>query len=224
MSKNDINVLVVEDDKMVVEVLVGFLERFKKIRVIDDSESLEKSKKLLANEEIDLVLLDLFLIDGNGLDLLKWIRLNEIDVDIILITADKDIESIKVAKKYGVKDYLVKPFNYKRFEKAIKKYMKDLSHLNALKSLDQESIDRIMQVDSTEEVEGLNRTYENILNYLKVNYPKAFTSSELANILGISRITARRYLENMEDLKTVRLELDYGGVGRPKNKYTYIKK
>lgn len=224
MSKNDIQVLVVEDDVMVAKVIIGFLERVGKTNVVAHSESILKSKELLENKTIDLVLLDLYLPDGNGIDLLKWIRLNDIDVDVILITADKQIKSIKEARKYGVKDYLVKPFKFNRFEQAITTYHAELMKLTGLDSVDQLTIDALMHHKENEPQEGVNKTYDNILIYLKEHYPTGYTSTELAEALGISRITARRYLENMEYLKVVELELDYGAVGRPKNKFSYKKK
>jgi len=224
MSKNNIRVLVVEDDVMVTEVLIGFLERVGSVDVIGQSDSLVKSKELLMEHKIDLVLLDLYLPDGNGLDLLKWVRLNDIDVDVILITADKQIDSIKEARKYGVKDYLVKPFKYKRFEQSILIYSAELNKLRDLDSVDQLTIDALLHNKDKDPSEGVNKTYDSILVYLKDNYPIGYTSSEIAENLGISRITARRYLENMEYLKVVKLELDYGSVGRPKNKFSYIKK
>lgn len=224
MSKDDIQVLVVEDDIMVTEVLIGFLERIGHVKVVGQSDALSKAKRLLNEVTIDLVLLDLFLTDGNGLDLLKWIRLNDIDVDVILITADKELESVKEARKYGVKDYLVKPFKYKRFEQSILNYCTERKHLKNLDSVDQLAIDALMHINHFEPSDGINKTYDNILGYLKEHYPSAYSSSEIAQVLGISRITARRYLENMEQLKVVQLELDYGTVGRPKNKFSYIKK
>lgn len=224
MSKNDIQVLVVEDDVMVAEVIIGFLERVGQANVVGRSGSILKSKELLGNREIDLVLLDLYLPDGNGIDLLKWIRLNNIDVDVILITADKQIKSIKEARKYGVKDYLVKPFKYKRFEQSISTYYAELVKLTGLDLVDQLTIDALMHNKENEPQEGVNKTYDSILMYLRGHYPKGYTSTELAEALGISRITARRYLENMEYLKVVELELYYGTVGRPKNKFSYKKK
>jgi len=224
MSKNDIQVLVVEDDVMVAEVIIGFLDRVGQVHVVDHSETLLKSKELLKRKQIDLVLLDLYLPDVNGIDLLKWIRLNDIDVDVILITADKQIESIKEARKYGVKDYLVKPFKYKRFEQAISNYRSEVMKLKGLESVDQLTIDVLMHNKELEPQEGVNKTYDRILVYLKEHYPNGYTSSEIAEALGVSRITARRYLENMEYLKVVELELYYGAVGRPQNKFSYKKK
>jgi len=224
MYKNDINVLVVEDDAMVAEIIEGFLERLGQSHVVAKCLTLSKAKEQLESSEIDLVLLDLYLPDGNGMDLLKWIRLNDIDVDVILITADKKIKSIKEARKYGVKDYLVKPFKYMRFEEAIVSYRAELLALRGLDSVDQGTIDALMHNKEDAVHDGMNKTYDSILMFLKEHHPKAYTSSEVAEALGISRITARRYLENMEHLKEITLELDYGNVGRPKNKFSYIKK
>jgi len=185
MSKNDIQVLVVEDDVMVAEVIIGFLDRVGQVHVVDHSDSLLKSKELLNR---------------------------------------KQIESIKEARKYGVKDYLVKPFKYKRFEQAISNYRSEVMKLKGLESLDQLTIDVLMHNKELEPQEGVNKTYDRILVYLKEHYPNGYTSSEIAEALGVSRITARRYLENMEYLKVVELELYYGAVGRPQNKFSYKKK
>ncbi|MGN0027813.1 MAG: response regulator, partial [Clostridium sp.] len=86
---NIINVFIVEDDPMVKEINKRFLEKMGSFKVIDDASSIKEAKIKLKNCKADLVLLDVFLPDGKGIELLKWIRLEEMNLDTILITADK---------------------------------------------------------------------------------------------------------------------------------------
>ncbi|MDZ5016622.1 response regulator, partial [Clostridium perfringens] len=114
-----IEVMIIEDDPMVRAINVKFLKRIEGFVLYKAVSNLTDAKKVISTKKPDLILLDVYLPKENGIDLLKWIRAQEIDIDIILITADKSIERIQEAFRYGVVDYLIKPFDFDRFKEAL---------------------------------------------------------------------------------------------------------
>ncbi len=111
--------MIVEDDPMVREINSKFLKRVEGFVLYKAVSNLYDAKKFIAMKKPDLILLDVYLPKENGIDLLKWIRKQDIDIDIILITADKSIERIQEAFRGGVVDYLIKPFNFERFKESL---------------------------------------------------------------------------------------------------------
>lgn len=223
MSKSEaLHIMIVEDDDMVMSIIEDFIYKIPKTEVICKAYNLSSAKKCLESETIDLVLIDIFLPDGNGIDLLKWIRIKTINVDAIMITADQRSSSLESARRYGVYDYILKPFKFERFQEAIDVFRKRKHLIDSDEHIKQHVVDRII-TNKDSAVDWKNQTYELILAYLKDHSDDSYTSSEIANLVGISRITARKYLEAMELEGVVGLELSYGNVGRPKNKYSYAR-
>lgn len=168
---------------------------------------------------------------GKGLDLLKWVRLNEIQVDTILVTADKGRSSVDEAFKYGAVDYLIKPFKYDRFKEALLKYRERVTKFKKLDDIDQQSIDEyilkrtsnsmVKQYEEAEICKGLNiKTYNKIIEFMNVNKGVKLSAEEIANGSGLARVTARRYLEKMDEEKKVEIIQEYGRIGRPTKFYT----
>ncbi|MBU3134759.1 response regulator [Clostridium gasigenes] len=225
-----IKVIIVEDDPMVREINIKFLSKVDGFQVVGEASNIEGAKSIINNIEANLILLDVFLPDGKGLDLLKWIRLNEIQVDTILVTADKGRTSVDEAFKYGAVDYLIKPFKYERFKEALSKYRERFNRFKKLDSLDQEIIDeyifktapsnKLQKQDEVEINKGLNiKTYNKIVQFMKGNKEAKLTAEEIANGSGLARVTARRYLEKMGEEGKVDIVQEYGRIGRPTNFY-----
>lgn len=221
-SSKAIKTMIVEDDEMVLKVLVEFVGQIPELICIEKAMTVEQAKGMLQKKEIDLVLLDVNLPDGNGLELLKWTRINDMSVDAIMITADHRIASIEKARRFGMVDYIVKPFKFERLESSINHYINKKKLLLKHSEGNQEVIDDYVGIHN-EEDNGLwkNQTYQNIIEFLKSHSDESYTSSQIAGILGISRITARRYLENMENSGAVTMTLSYGKIGRPQNTYSF---
>lgn len=114
--------MTVEDDPMVREINSKFLKRVEGFNLYKAVSNLDDAKKFILIKKPDLILLDVYLPKENGIDFLKWIRAQEIDIDIILITADKSIERIQEAFRYGVVDYLIKPFSFERFKESLSQF------------------------------------------------------------------------------------------------------
>lgn len=224
-----INVLIVEDDPMVSEINEKFLKKVEGFKLINSVNSLEKAKEVILANEIDLILLDVFFPQGKGIDLLKWIRLENLKCDAILITADRNTETIEEAFRYGAVDYLVKPFIFNRFKEALLQFRSRKNSFKNIDSMDQGIIDKYTMKENKHVIEydeyigdikGFNQyTYEKILEGISDMKDNPFTSEQMAKNIGVSRITARRYLDYLEKEEKLMVEMEYGKVGRPKNKY-----
>lgn len=224
MSTSDkIKVLIVEDDPMVNQVIAGFLSKQPAFIQVGDTANYATAKNFLKMHEVDLMLLDVYLPDGLGIDLLQWVSQMNYSVSTILITADNRTETLERALRYGAVDYLVKPFRMERFNEALTTYKKQWDLLKSKDQVEQSDIDHMFKSDNTSS-DHTNQTYELIRNYLKKEAPKGYSASQVAQAVGISRITARKYLDTMEQAGEVILELTYGNVGRPKNSYRFANK
>lgn len=183
----------------------------------------EEIIKVLDKENIDLILLDVYLPKKNGIDILKSLRYKKYLTDVIMITAANSVEEVKRAFAYGVTDYLVKPFEFERFEEAINKYKQKNNLLNKREALSQQDIDVISKSleEKIELPKGLNqKTLARIMEFLKENQGKVWTLREIAYELKISNVTIKKYMDYLEDVKKVNVTLTSGNVGRPEYKYT----
>lgn len=216
-------ILIVEDDPMVALINKRFLENMGFKDILGPVQTEEEIIKVLDKENIDLILLDVYLPKKNGIDILKSLRYKKYLTDVIMITAANSVEEVKRAFAYGVTDYLVKPFEFERFEEAINKYKQKNNLLNKREALSQQEID-VISKSLEEKIElprGLNqKTLDRIMEFLKENQGKVWTLREIAYELKISNVTIKKYMDYLEDVKKVNVTLTSGNVGRPEYKYT----
>ncbi|MDM0608580.1 response regulator [Clostridium perfringens] len=216
-------ILIVEDDPMVALINKRFLENMGFKDILGPVQTEEEIIKVLDKENIDLILLDVYLPKKNGIDILKSLRYKKYLTDVIMITAANSVEEVKRAFAYGVTDYLVKPFEFERFEEAINKYKQKNNLLNKREALSQNDIDVISKSleEKIELPKGLNqKTLDRIMEFLKENQGKVWTLREIAYELKISNVTIKKYMDYLEDVKKVNVTLTSGNVGRPEYKYT----
>ncbi|WP_075808065.1 response regulator [Clostridium perfringens] len=216
-------ILIVEDDPMVALINKRFLENMGFKDILGPVQTEEEIIKVLDKENIDLILLDVYLPKKNGIDILKSLRYKKYLTDVIMITAANSVEEVKRAFAYGVTDYLVKPFEFARFEEAINKYKQKNNLLNKREALSQQDIDVISKSleEKIELPKGLNqKTLDRIMEFLKENQGKVWTLREIAYELKISNVTIKKYMDYLEDVKKVNVTLTSGNVGRPEYKYT----
>ena len=216
-------ILIVEDDPMVALINKRFLENMGFKDILGPVQTEEEIIKVLDKENIDLILLDVYLPKKNGIDILKSLRYKKYLTDVIMITAANSVEEVKRAFAYGVTDYLVKPFEFERFEEAINKYKQKNNLLNKREALSQQDIDVISKSleEKIELPKGLNqKTLDRIMEFLKENQGKVWTLREIAYELKISNVTIKKYMDYLEDVKKVNVTLTSGNVGRPEYKST----
>lgn len=221
-----INVFIVEDDPMVLEVNKNFLEKLSSFQLIGNAMSGNEALKLLKKEPIDLVLLDIYLPDISGVELLYEIRKLDIPADVIAITAARDAETVHQLFRLGTVDYLVKPFRFERFKAAMENYNRMWSNLQNTQAVSQEDIDAWNRKKQTLPIEplpkGLNETTLKQIVLALLEQKEAITAEQLAQYLGMARVTVRRYLEYLECQKQVEVGMEYGRVGRPTHFYSMI--
>jgi two-component system response regulator DctR len=223
-----LNVLIIEDDPMVAEVNRNFVNSVPGFIVCDTAATAGEGIAKTLSLGPDLALIDVFLPDQDGLSLLRELRKLLVNTDAILVTAAHDAETIQGAFRYGAVDYIVKPFKFKRLKMALESYATMRQKLNTLISLNQADIDRLKAVCPAEPEEscrvedipkGLNNiTMRQVLLYM-IKSSLAMSAEEVADGLGLARVTARRYLEYLDGIGRVTVDLQYGSVGRPLKRY-----
>lgn len=225
-----IRVMIIEDDPMVRDINTKFLQRVDGFQLIKATSNLTEAQSFMEKQKPDLILLDIYLPKENGIDFLKWLRAEEIKVDVILITADKTINRIQEAFRYGARDYLIKPFTLDRFEESLLKFKDRFYNFKKGNEIEQKELDKYISSgkDLTEEennnnldlTKGLNRyTYDTVWQQVQQIGENYTTPEELGEILGIARVTCRKYLEYMNKEGKVQMLIEYGKIGRPQHKY-----
>lgn len=218
----ELAVYIVEDDPMVLEVNKGFLSKMNGFKLIGESMEGKTAIEQIRKLQPDLILLDMYLPDMTGMELLKSIRMENVQSDVIMITAARDALTIREALRLGAVDYLVKPFRFDRFKEALLKFNKNHMKFHSVDKMKQEDID--MWVGSTGTIselpKGLNDfTMKQVYTGLKME-ELPLTAEQLAQKVGMARVTVRKYLDYLSNEGKVHIELQYGNIGRPTRFYS----
>ncbi|MDT8860857.1 response regulator [Alkalihalobacillus sp. MEB130] len=221
-----IQVLIVEDDPMVAEFNRRYLEKVVGYQLHSIVASVEEAFEIVKSNEIDLILLDIYMPQKNGWDLLNMVRRKEVEVDIIVISASCDTESIKKALRYGVIDYLIKPFEFDRFYTALCEYRTERNMIELKNKFHQKDLDsqffqkHSKKIEIAELPKGLTRnTLSLVWTNVKNRKVKPFSTDELAMDIGISRVSLRKYLQFLNEIHIIKTEVVYGKIGRPVYKH-----
>lgn len=221
-------VLIVEDDPMVSMINEQYVNRNKAFRVVQKCKDGKSALEYLENNDVDLIVLDVYMPLMDGFETLRQIRKNKKSVDIIMVTAANDRASLEEALHLGVVDYLVKPFTYDRFRIALDKYVSQIATLKDIDTLNQKNIDFIIENarKKSEELypKGIQeKTLQTILDEMKKNPSKWMTGDEIAERIGLTGVTVRRYLNYLTEKGILLSEIDYETGGRPCMRYRLSK-
>jgi response regulator of citrate/malate metabolism len=216
-----IDVLVVDDDFMVARIHSGFVERTEGFRVVGVAHTGAEALELAATLQPDLLLLDVHLPDRSGLEVLTALRAAGSTAGVLMVTADRDVDVVKAALRGGAMQYLVKPFHYDDLAHRLGRVREALAELDSGEAA-QATIDRLFAVDARPRAaplpKGLSQvTAELVLSVLRERGEQS--AAECADALGLSRVTARRYLEHFVGSGSAKVRLNYGGAGRPEHLY-----
>lgn len=220
-------VIIVEDDPMVAAINAQYLQSNSLFQV---SRSFGNGQDALAwlrkQHTADLAIVDYYMPLLNGLEFIRTCREENLNLDIIMITAANSAAEIADIMRLGVVDYLVKPFTQERFHQAIRKFLNLRGMLRADRNFSQEEIDRLLASSSPAPApqklleKGLQKkTLEMIQEFLEDHTNVYLSSEEIAREIKLSRITVRRYMNYLLENEEIVSQIDYGTGGRPSIKY-----
>jgi two-component system, CitB family, response regulator DctR len=221
-----IKVLIVEDDPMVAQLNSRYVQSVEGFTLVGAARDGEEALEMIKNLKPQLIILDIYMPKVNGLKLLKNIRSEGISVDAILVTAAKDAQCIDEVLKWGAVDYLVKPFEFQRFKMALDGYRDRILTLSAKEEISQKDIDSITvhRVTNDRYIDHSRGIYKRTMTRIKIYLQEEHAAKSAVDVskdLGVSRVTARRYLEYLADIGEVDVEINYGTVGRPQHLYRF---
>ena len=217
-------VLIVEDDHNIADLLRLYLRKHKQFEVVGSCRDGKAALDFLENNEADLMILDVFMPQMDGFETLRQIRKRQIPADVIMVTAANERESLEEALHLGIVDYLIKPFTFERFRMALDKYIAHMDALNDLDTLNQKSIDFIIDSGRRKSTDihpkGIQEnTLQCIISHLRKNTQMWLTGDEIAAQVGLTSVTVRRYLAYLTDAGIVTAQTDYATGGRPCMQY-----
>ena len=217
-------VLIVEDDPMVAMINEQYIGQNKKFSVVGKCKDGKSALEFLEKNEVDLIIMDVFMPHLDGFETLRQIRKKQISVDVIMVTAANDRESLEEALHLGIVDYLVKPFTFERFCMALDKFMAQRNALKELDTLSQKSIDFIID-NARKKSEDMHpkgiqeRTMHLIMEHLRERRGIWLTGDDIAEKVGLTGVTVRRYMNYLAESGKVIGEMNYETGGRPCMRY-----
>ena len=219
-------VLIVEDDPMVAMINEQYVKRNKNFQLVGKCKDGAEALEFLERNSVDLIVLDVYMPHMDGLETLRTIRNHQIPVDAIMVTAANDRSSVEEALHLGIVDYLVKPFTFDRFQMALEKYISQTNAFKDFDTLNQKNIDHIIDNSRKKSEDAFpkgiqEKTLLLIMEYLRGNAGTWFTGDEIAERVGLTSVTVRRYMNFLAESGRVTAEMNYETGGRPCMRYCY---
>ncbi|TFV60962.1 response regulator [Mycobacterium sp. PS03-16] len=227
-----ISVLIVEDDALIAEAHRTYLSRLPGFTTTAVAHTARDAMRAVAEaaatgQPIDLVLLDLGLPDASGIALASGLSGVQPAPDIIAITSERDLEMVRAAVSHGALAYLLKPFTFAAFRDRLERYRRYRSALPAgTDAASQAEVDRALDelrlaTDRSVTPKGVAPATTDEIARAVRDSTEGLTADQVAKAVGVSRVTAWRYLERLADDGTVTRVTDYGRAGRPKIRYLW---
>jgi response regulator of citrate/malate metabolism len=223
-----IRVLVVEDDALLADAHRELVGRVAGFEVTGVARSGGEALRFLAAREVDLVLLDIYLPDIGGLEVVRAMRARGLTTDVIAVTSARDLDVVRAAVSQGIVQYLLKPFTFAALRDKLGRYADyrrqvtapDRTRIDA-----QQDVDRMLATLRAPGRPGLPKgmsedTLAAVIRLLQ-GASTELSASQVADEVGVSRVTARRYLEYLADQRLASRSPRYGGAGRPEYHYAW---
>ncbi|WP_323961102.1 response regulator [Arthrobacter sp. JZ12] len=212
----DFRVLIVDDDFHVAKLHAAYVDSVAGFLALAPVGTASLALQSIHSLRPDLVLLDVYLPDASGLDLLQ-----QLDVDTVILSAASDAVSVGTAFRRGALGYLLKPFTAESLSQQLRSYARYRRVLSQPGALNQDAVERakrsLIPGDVTPSLKPRSATEAAVLESLLPG--EQYSAAEVANRVGVSRATAQRYLSSLADDGAVEIQLRYGTTGRPEHRY-----
>lgn len=211
-------ILIIEDDPMVAMINSEYISQFNGVQIVGQGSSEADTLFYLEKYDVDVILMDVYLGNENGIDILQKIRSLGYTTDVIMITSANGSQDIKKALALGCIDYLIKPFDFDRFKLSIDKIFQRDELLKDDK-IDQHTLDSINTNDNIsydDLPKGLNEnTLKRIISVIKGIKIMEFGIKDICEPANLSNVTVKKYLDYLESIRYINSFSIYGNVGRP---------
>lgn len=219
--------VIIEDDPVITQLNRRYVEKDSRFTVVQTFSAAHPALFWLRNNLVDLIILDMYMPQMSGLELLRILRAEGVNADVIMVTSADDAATIESFIRLGVTDYLIKPFGYERFQLALKNFCDhwDTIHQdpNHPHKFTQNQLDNVLlhlTASSPPPAPGgmpkglQSQTLTLLQDYLKEN-PQGHTCDDIASHVGLSVVTVRRYMNYLAEQHLVDSDMDYNTGGRP---------
>ena len=222
-------VIIVEDDPMVAEIDKQYVEHNNKMAIAGVFQNGQDALDFVRTHPVDLIMLDYYMPVMDGRTFLMKMRAEGILADVIMVTAASEARHVSELYSYGVSDYLIKPFDYNRFQAALQKFVSRREALAGDKAFNQEELDKVIAPEGQRNGHFVDKgihpvTLEIICSFLREHKSEKLSIEDIAKNVSLSRVTLRRYMNYLIDKNSVIGGVDCSPGGRPSAVYTYIGK
>jgi response regulator of citrate/malate metabolism len=217
-----IGTLIVEDDYHVATIHAAYVRKVRGFAVAGHASGLASARAEISRLQPTLVLLDLYLPDGHGLDLVRdTVAGKHHRPDFLIITAARDMASVRAAMQLGTVHYLVKPFSFAQLEERLNAYRDLRGRLERIDEAEQHDVDTLFGLlrGPAPLPKGQSGPTMARIRELLQAATRDVSATEIAEQVGISRATAQRYLAELARQGKIELHLHYGTTGRPEHRY-----
>ncbi len=222
-------VIIVEDDPMVAEIVRQYVGHNNELAIAGAFSNGQEALDYIRAHPVDLILLDYYMPVMDGRAFLTKLRAEGYLADVIMVTAASEAHNVAELYSYGVSDYLIKPFDYNRFQVALKKFTARRAAFAGDRAFSQEELDRVIAPEGQKAGQTSDKgihpvTLEIICSFLREHKSEKLSIEDIAKNVSLSRVTLRRYMNYLIDKNSVIGGVDYSTGGRPSAVYTYIGK
>ena len=222
-----LDVVIVEDEPHLAELHREYIEQNFHLHVVGIAASIEQACSLIRQHQPRLILLDNYLPDGKGVELIDTPLLKSYECSVIFITAASDMDTCSLAIRNGAFDYILKPVSWKRLNQSLERFMQFAEQQRVWKIVDQQNVDSLYQLQAknyrqdsgSKGIEG--NTLARVQNLFSHHTLRCFSVDEVASATGLSKTTARRYLEHCVESGFLSVEMQYGKIGHPRRMYRH---
>lgn len=215
--------VIIEDDPVITQLNRRYIEKDSRFCVVQTFSSAHPALFWLRSNPVDLIILDVYMPQMDGLELLRSLRAEGVDSDVIMVTSANDAATIEALMRLGITDYLIKPFGYERFQLALETFCKRRSAIRDGAFTQNKLDDALLHISSAAAAASSGRTppkglqqktLDLIEAYLREN-PEGHTCDDIAAHVGLSVVTVRRYVNYLVEQAVIQSDMDYNTGGRP---------